>query len=285
LIRIEGLTKYFDEHKAVDALSLAIGRGEVFGLLGPNGAGKSTTVRMLNTLSLPSEGEATINGFDIVKDAYKIKKIIGVACQELNLDKELTGRENLRIHGLMHRMKDMDRQIEVLLEWTELSDRADDLVQKYSGGMQRRLLIARAILHNPELIFLDEPTVGLDPQVRRQIWDLIRELRHKHVTVVLTTHYIEEAELLCDRIGILDHGRLIALGSPEDLKQQVGRFVVEVRNNGMTHYQLFGSREDACRHAEGLSRDILIRESNLEDVFVHLTGKRISPQRQRGTEK
>ena len=259
----------------MDGLTLHIRQGEVFGLLGPNGAGKSTTVRMLDTLSVPSAGKATVNGFDVVRQAHHVKRIIGVACQELNLDKEMTGRENLRIHALMHRMKDANQKIEALLKWSGLEDRADGMVAKYSGGMQRLLLISRAILHRPEVVFLDEPTVGLDPQVRRQIWDLVRELRQQNATILLTTHYIEEAELLCDRIGILDGGKLIALGSPAELKRKVGRFVVEIRNNGATHYRLFKSREDARRHADQMNSDILIRESNLEDVFIHLTGKRI----------
>lgn len=275
MIRAEGLTKYFGNMVALDGLTLHIRQGEIFGLLGPNGAGKSTAVRMLDTLSVPSAGKATVNSFDVVREAHAVKRIIGVACQELNLDKEMTGRENLRIHALMHRMKDANGRIDSLLKWSGLEDRADGMVANYSGGMQRLLLIARAVLHKPEVVFLDEPTVGLDPQVRRRIWDLIRELGRRNATVLLTTHYIEEAELLCDRIGILDRGKLIALGSPAELKQKVGRFVVEIRDNGTTHYQLFRDREDARRHANEMSSDILIRESNLEDVFIHLTGKRI----------
>ena len=275
MIRTEGLTKHFGSMVALDGLDLHIRRGEIFGLLGPNGAGKSTAVRMLDTLSAPSAGRAFVNGFDVVREACKVKRIIGVASQELNLDKELTGRENLRIHALMHGMKDADEQIDSLLKWAGLEERADGMVSKYSGGMQRLLLIARAILHKPEMVFLDEPTVGLDPQVRRRIWDLVREMGRNGATVLLTTHYIEEAELLCERIGVLDRGKLIALGSPAELKRRVGQFVVEIRNNGVTHYRLFGCREDARRHAEEISSDVLVRESNLEDVFIHLTGKRI----------
>lgn len=274
MIKAENLTKHFGKIRAIDGLNLHIKQGEIFGLLGPNGAGKTTTVRMLNTLTVPSAGEAKINGFDVVREAHKVKRLIGVAPQELNLDKELTGRENLRIHGLMHRIKDIDERIETLLKWTELADRAESLVNTYSGGMQRRLLIARAILHRPEVIFLDEPTVGLDPQVRRQIWDFIRAMGQQNVTVLLTTHYIEEAELLCDRVGILDHGRLIALGTPTELKEKIGRFAVEIRDNGVTRYRLFDRREAACSLAETMDDDVLIRESNLEDVFIKLTGER-----------
>lgn len=275
MIKTQSLSKHFGQIKAVDGLNLHIKQGEIFGLLGPNGAGKTTTVRMLNTLTAPSSGEAVINGFDVVREADKVKQLIGVAPQELNLDRELTGRENLRLHGLLHRMKDIDERIEDLLKWTELSDRADSLVKTYSGGMQRRLLIARAIMHRPRALFLDEPTVGLDPQVRRQIWDLIRGLEQQGVTVLLTTHYIEEAELLCHRVGILNHGKLIVLAAPSELKARVGHFVVETPDNGVTNYRLFDSREEAYKFAEEKDDDVLIRESNLEDVFIKLTGERI----------
>lgn len=275
MIKTENLTKQFGQIKAVDGLNLHIKQGEIFGLLGPNGAGKTTTVRMLNTLTKPDAGRAEINGFDIVREADKVKQLIGVAPQELNLERELTGRENLRLHGLLHRMKGIDEMIEELIKWTELSDRADSIVMTYSGGMQRRLLIARAIMHRPRVLFLDEPTVGLDPQVRRQIWDMIRGLEQQGVTVLLTTHYIEEAELLCHRVGILNHGKLIAMGTPLELKAQVGYFVVEILDNGVTNYRLFDSREVACQFAEERADDVLIRESNLEDVFIKLTGERI----------
>ncbi len=275
MIRIEDLSKHFEGVFALDGLSLHIEKGEIFGLLGPNGAGKTTTVRLLNTLTRPSRGKAGINGFDVVKSAREVKRIIGVAPQELNLDKELTGRENLHIHGLLHRMKDIEDRVQTLLAWTRLSDSADRLVRTYSGGMQRRLLIARAIMHRPEVIFLDEPTVGLDPQVRRQIWDLIRGMSQQGVTVLLTTHYIEEAELLCHRVGILDRGKLIALGTPDELKARVGQFALERQSNGTTRYQLFGSREEACRLNPDAGKNALVRESNLEDVFIKLTGERL----------
>ncbi len=275
MIKTEGLTKYFGNIKAIDNLNLHIKEGEVFGLLGPNGAGKTTTVRMLNTLTLPTSGRAEIDGLDVVKQANEVKRLIGVSPQELNLDKELTGRENLRLHGLLHRMKGREERIEELLKWAGLSDRADNLVRTYSGGMQRRLLVGRAIMHRPKVLFLDEPTVGLDPQVRRQIWDIIRDLTRQGVTILLTTHYIEEAEMLCHRVGILNHGELIALGTPRELKAKVGHFVVESLDNGVTNYRLFNTRENAYKFAEQRADDVFIRESNLEDVFIKLTGERI----------
>lgn len=275
MIITEDLTKHFGQIKAVEKLNLHIVKGEIFGLLGPNGAGKTTTVRMLNTLILPASGRAEINGLDVVREATKVKRLIGVVPQELNLDRELTGRENLCLHGLLHQMKGIEERIEYLLKWTGLSERADSLVKTYSGGMQRRLLVARSIMHRPGVLFLDEPTVGLDPQVRRQIWDLIRNLKQQGVTVLLTTHYIEEAELLCHRVGILSHGKLIVLGTPPELKAQIGRFVVESLDDGVTDYRLFEGREEAYRFAKTRGDDVIIRESNLEDVFIKLTGERI----------
>ncbi len=275
MIKIEELTKHFRQIKAVEGLNLHIKEGEIFGLLGPNGAGKTTTVRMLNTLSLPTSGLAEINGFDVVREANQVKQLIGVSPQELNLDKELTGRENLCLHGLLHRMKGIEERIDELLEWTGLSERANSLVKTYSGGMQRRLLVARAIMHRPGVLFLDEPTVGLDPQVRRQILDLIRSLQQEGVTILLPTHYIEEAELLCHRVGILNQGKLIALGTPEELKAQVGHFVVESLDDRVTNYRLFDQREEAYHFAEQRNDDVFIREANLEDVFIKIAGERL----------
>lgn len=275
MIKTEGLTKEFGKIRAVDTLNLHIKEGEIFGLLGPNGAGKTTTVRMLNTLTRPTAGRAEIDGLDVVTSARKVKRLIGVSPQEINLDRELTARENLRIHGLLHRMEGIEERIEELLSWTGLLPRADNLLKTFSGGMQRRLLVARSIMHRPKVLFLDEPTVGLDPQVRRQMWDLIRSLQQEGVTILLTTHYIEEAELLCQRVGILSHGKPVALGTPQELKAETGCFVVESLDGGVTNYRLFESRQDACEFAQTRGDDVLIRESNLEDVFIKLTGERI----------
>ncbi|MEW6607500.1 MAG: ATP-binding cassette domain-containing protein [bacterium] len=276
MIKTEGLTKHFGKIKAVDDLNLHIKKGEIFALLGPNGAGKTTTVRMLNTLALPTSGRAEIDGLDVVSSADKVKRIIGVCPQEINLDRELTAYENLHIHGLLHRMEAIPQRIDELLAWCGLAERANHLLKTFSGGMQRRLLVTRAIMHRPKVLFLDEPTVGLDPQVRRQIWDLIREMNRQGVTILLTTHYIEEAELLCHRVGILNHGKLIALDSPEELKAKVGHFVVESLDDGITNYRLFDKQEEAYKFAEQKADDVVIRESNLEDVFIKLTGERIN---------
>lgn len=275
MIKTEALTKDFGQVRAVKKLNLHIRKGEIFGLLGPNGAGKTTTVRMLNTLTLPTSGTAEIDGLNVVKEANKVKRLIGVSPQEINLDWELTARENLWIHGLLHRMEGIEERIEELISWAGLSLRSNDLLKTFSGGMQRLLLITRSIMHRPRVLFLDEPTVGLDPQVRRQIWDLIRDLNRNGVTILLTTHYIEEAELLCHRVGILSHGKLIALGTPSELRAKIGCFVVESLDDGATNYRLFDRREEAYKFTEGRVDGVLIRESNLEDVFIKLTGERL----------
>ncbi len=275
MIKLENLTKDFGRLRAVDRLNLHINGGEIFGLLGPNGAGKTTAIRMLTTLTRPTAGEAQVAGLDVVKSSFKVKQLIGVSPQEVNLEQDLTGRQNLHIHGLFYRMNGIRERAAELLDWVGLTKRADDIIRTYSGGMQRRLLIARAIMHKPKILFLDEPTVGLDPQVRRAIWDLVRGLNRKGITILLTTHYIEEAELLCHRVGILSHGKLIVLGTPEELKAKIGGFVVESLDNGVTNYRILQTREEAYDFARTRTDNVRIRESNLEDVFIKLTGERI----------
>ncbi|MGB9792340.1 MAG: ABC transporter ATP-binding protein [Thermacetogeniaceae bacterium] len=277
MIEIRGLCKYYGQIKAVDGLDLTIKRGEVFGLLGPNGAGKTTTVRILTTLARPTAGEVYINGWKVSRRSVQVKKEIGVVPQHINLDQELSAWENLELHARLHRIPARERRarIQELLAFVELEERKDTPVEHFSGGMKRRLMIARALLHKPSVLFLDEPTVGLDPQVRRRIWDLIRRLNGQGITILLTTHYIEEAELLCHRVGIMNKGKLIALGTPAELKAKVGKVVVEVPNQTETEYHVFETREEALRYAGGLSHDVVIRESNLEDVFVELTGHKV----------
>jgi ABC-2 type transport system ATP-binding protein len=278
MIFTKELTKRYGDYTAVDRLNLEIEEGKVFGLLGPNGAGKTTTLKMLITLLRPSSGFAKIFGLDTVKDALKVKKIIGVSPQEINLDKDLTGRENLYLHGLLHRIKNLKERIDWLLNWIDLTEWADHLVKEYSNGMQRRLLIARAIMHKPKVLFLDEPTVGLDPWMRRKIWSLIKKIESQGITVVLTTHYIEEAEILCNTVAILNKGRLIATGSPESLKKEVAEVIVEAREGDRTIKKFFKDRDDANRYACNFKGDVYIRKVNLEDVFIKLTGKRIKEE-------
>lgn len=234
MIEIKGLTKDYGRIRAVDDLHLRIEQGEIFGLLGPNGAGKTTTVRMLTTLARPTAGEAYIAGCEVQRDLARVRQEIGVVPQHMNLDQELTARENLELHGRLYKMPAAERRkrVEELLFFVDLQEREGELVSRFSGGMKRRLMIARALMHLPRVLFLDEPTVGLDPQTRRRMWDLVRQMNRDGVTVLLTTHYIEEAEALCHRVGIMDRGRLIALGSPVELKERVGRFAVEILKRG-----------------------------------------------------
>ncbi len=261
---------------AVNDVSFSVGKGEVFGLLGPNGAGKTTTIKMLTLLSRPTGGGATIDGCDIETRRKDIKKRISVVPQENNLDRELTAYENLMIYGMLHSISDRVRKIQQCLELVALWDRRDSVISSFSGGMQRRLLIARALLTEPLVLFLDEPSIGLDPLIRRQIWDIIRKTRIDGRTVVITTHYIEEAEALCDRVGILAKGSLIAIDSPSNLKSMVGEFIVEfINGDGKLIQHICRDREEAHAVAKGTEQAVTIRKTNLEDVFVKLTGERI----------
>lgn len=263
---------------AVDNLSLKIETGEIFGLLGPNGAGKTTTIRMLTMLTKPSGGCILYNDKNISDYEQEIKKYIGVVPQHINFDQDLTVWENMELHGRLHHMPKKQRRARIneLLEYVELQDRINDSVKKLSGGMKRRLLIVRALMHNPQILFLDEPTVALDPQVRRRIWDLIRRLPKDGVTVVLTTHYIEEAENLCNRVAILNKGKLIKMDTPSQLCRQLGNYVVEWDGENSREYKFFNTRHEAVQFASAIETNTTIRRSNLEDVFVELTGRTVN---------
>ena len=278
MICIEGLVKKYGERTAVNKLSLTIEQGETFGLLGPNGAGKTTTIRVLTMLTQPTAGQVTIAGCRLPQEELAVKAVIGVVPQHFNLDADLTARENLQLHGRLHHMPqaERERRVEELLDYVELTDRANDMVNTFSGGMKRRLMIARALLHQPQVLFLDEPTVGLDPQVRRRLWDLIRRLNGEGLTVLLTTHYIEEAESLCSRVAIMEKGRLIALNSPAVLCERLGSYVVEWLECEGSQYRFFGSRPEAAAFAGSLEVNATLRQTNLEDVFIELTGRRVS---------
>ena len=279
MISIENLTKRFGERIAVAGIDLEIKSGEIFGLLGPNGAGKTTTVRILTLLSKKKSGSVKICGHDIEKARERIKEPIGVIPQHMSLDQDLTGRENLVLQARLHHLKNkaaMEQRINEILEFVELTDRADDKSRRYSGGMKRRLMIGMALLHKPKMLFLDEPTVGLDPQVRRKMWDLIRKMNEAGMTVLLTTHYIEEADQLCRRVAIMNRGRIIAVDTPQKLKEKVGRVVVEhMEADGMIN-KFFDNREQAASYVAGLNSNATVREANLEDVFIELTGRRVN---------
>ncbi len=276
----ENLTKSYGNVKAIQDLDLIVYSGEIFGFLGPNGAGKTTTIRVMTTLTKPTSGCVRINGFDVVKDADKVKEAIGVVQQHLTLDCDLTIRENMEFHARLHHISSAERKrrINELLEYVELTEYADRMVNTLSGGMKKRAAIVSSLLHEPKVLFLDEPTVGLDAQGRRRLWDLVRRLNLDGTTIFLTTHYIEEAEALCGRVGVMHHGRLIALDTPLALLEKLGSVVVESLVDKETHYQFFANRGAANRYVQTLSSDartVIIRDSNLEDVFVELTGQKV----------
>jgi ABC-2 type transport system ATP-binding protein len=225
IIAVEALTKVFSAFVAVDHISFAVKKGEIFAFLGPNGAGKSTTIKMLTTLLHPSGGRILMSGFDPVISPHKVRQTFGIVFQDPSLDEELTAFENMEYHGILYNIPRETRRQRIgeLLGIVELWDRRDDFVKNFSGGMKRRLEIARGLLHHPVILFLDEPTLGLDPQTRNLIWNYIRELNRSHgVTVFFTTHYMEEAERVAGRIAIIDHGRIIVQGSPGELKTRTG---------------------------------------------------------------
>lgn len=280
MIEISGLSKEYSGEKVVDGLDLHVSKGEFFGFLGPNGAGKTTTIRILTTLTKPSSGQVLINGLDVARDPANVKSEFGIIQQHLSLNRDLTIGENLELHARLHHLAKKQRRerIAELLDYVELSDHADYLIDDVSGGMKRRAMIARALLHRPKLLFLDEPTVGLDAQTRRKVWDLIRRMNSEGTTVFLTTHYIEEAEALCQRVGVLHHGRMIANGSPLSLRQKLGMIAVEVNLSGNgTEYDYFPDREEAAEFIQTLPKmeRVIMRESNLEDVFIELTGQKV----------
>ncbi len=275
ILELKNVVKYYNRVRAVDGVSFRVWQGEIFGLLGPNGAGKTTIIRMLTTLTRPTAGETYVAGYPVGSRQVEVKRCIGVVPQVNNLERELTGRENLLLHALLHRMpRDVrERRIKDLLAYVGLEEWADVRVQHYSGGMARRLLIARALLHQPLILFLDEPTIGLDPPTRRKIWDLLQLMNREGVTVLLTTHYIEEAETLCHRVGIIDRGRLIALGSPAELKERLGSYCVEFLSARGTKRRFFTTRAEANAYAQSQDVDTVVRRTDLEDVFVELTGR------------
>ncbi len=264
------------EKTAVDGLSLSVRRGEVFGLLGPNGAGKTTTIRMMTMQTRPTEGRIFYDGRSTEHSPVDVKRLIGVVPQHVNFDQDLTVGENLELHARLHHMGKREREARIreLLRYVELEDVRNDGVRRLSGGMKRRLLIMRALIHHPRVLFLDEPTVALDPQVRRRIWDLVRGLARDGVTVFLTTHYIEEAENLCQRVAILNKGKLAALDTPENFKERLGKFTVEWDGSEGREYRFFGEKQEAAAFAGTLEHGAHIRRTNLEDAFIELTGRR-----------
>ncbi|NPV50266.1 MAG: ATP-binding cassette domain-containing protein [Candidatus Methanofastidiosum sp.] len=300
MIDIKNLTKKFGNLTAVDNLNLQIKEGEIFGLLGPNGAGKSTTLFMLTTLKPPTSGTAIINNYDIIKQSDKVRKSIGIVFQDPSSDEILTGYENLKLHGWLYDMPDnlREQRIKEVLELVDLTNRKDDLVKKYSGGMRRRLELARGLMHHPKVLFLDEPTLGLDPQSREYIWSYIEKLANEEkITIIITTHYMEEADKLCDRMAIIDFGKIIVLGTPEDLKKGLGGDIIRlkaknlnleslkdlsyIKNITASNEEVSLTVEDANIHIQeilsivGKIDSAEIRSATLDDVFIHYTGREI----------
>lgn len=278
VIRCEGLRKYFGDLKAVDGIDLEVRRGEIYGFLGPNGAGKTTTVRMLTTMERPTSGTVWIDGHETSKDYIAARRSIGIIQQQHSLDKDISVRENIIHHALMQGMslKDSKRRMMELCDTMELTGRLDDLVASLSGGWKKRVAIVCSMIHDPEVLFMDEPTTGLDTQSRNLLWRMIRALNRQGTTIFLTTHYIYEAESLCDRIGIIDKGRLIAEGTPDELVSSVGRFVMVRTDEELDEVSLtfFPDRESAMEAADVHSgeHNTVVRKTTLEDAFLEITG-------------
>lgn len=306
MIQVKALTRNFGALVAVNTLNFSVREGEVFGLLGPNGAGKSTTLSMLCTILKPTSGTATINGVDVTEHPAQVRRMIGIVFQDPSIDDRLTGRENLEMHANLYGVPSADarKRIDEVLELVELKDRADLLMRTYSGGMRRRLEIARGLIHYPKVLFLDEPTIGLDPQTREHIWTYIAALsKRENITVVLTTHYMEEADELCERVAIIDYGKIIALDTPRRLKDGLEGDRISIKTEGAAELaqkldQLSLAKDLKISHDElklvakngeslmprvvevaaGLGvriESMSIREPTLEDVFLHFTGREI----------
>ncbi len=250
IIKVSKLTKKFRNFVAVDHISFEVQKGEIFAFLGPNGAGKTTTIKMLTTLIKPTSGTIRLNGFDPVKDQDDVRRSFGIVFQDPSLDDQLTASENLEFHGVLYGVpKELRQQrIEELLKFVELWERRNDLVKDFSGGMRRRLEVARGLLHHPEILFLDEPTLGLDPQTRNHLWNYLTELsRQEKITVFLTTHYMDEAEKAAQRIAIVDHGKIVALGSAKQLERQTKTKSLEEAFIALTGYEI---REEEMKGAD-----------------------------------
>ncbi|MFZ3062698.1 MAG: ATP-binding cassette domain-containing protein [Actinomycetota bacterium] len=301
IIQAEELTKEFNGLVAVNKVSFTIDKAEIFGFLGPNGAGKTTTINMLCTLLKPTSGTAILNGYDVVRQPNDVRRSIGLVFQDPSLDDRLTAWENLQFHALVYGVPKEHRlqRMEEVLKMVELYDRRNDTVKTFSGGMKRRLEIARGLLHFPKVLFLDEPTLGLDPQTRSHIWNYIHELKDREgITIFLTTHYMDEAEH-CGRIAIIDYGKIVALDTPDNLKKQVGGDIITVKTdndeeaqeivrglykievtrdeNGI-HFEIVGGEEFIPRFVKEFGRpirSISLRRPTLEDVFLKLTGRAI----------
>ncbi|MGC9069717.1 MAG: ATP-binding cassette domain-containing protein [Elusimicrobiales bacterium] len=299
VVEIYSLSKYFGKIKAVDNINLNIEKGEVFSLLGPNGAGKTTLISILTTIIKPSSGIARVCGYDIIKQSLDVRREIGIVFQEPSLDDLLTAEENLTLHAMLYGMKgkELKKRVSEMLDIVGLGDRKKDIVKTFSGGMKRRLEIARGILHIPTILFLDEPTLGLDPISRREIWNYILDIKNKHaVTIILTTHYLEEADALSNRIAIINKGRIIELDTPYNLKKKLGDEILKIKGEfeiekieklnfdkkiRVSDGYLTITTKEITSHLSDILlcirkiEDMEIKKTSLEDVFLSITGKKI----------
>ncbi|HDJ28302.1 MAG TPA: ATP-binding cassette domain-containing protein [Proteobacteria bacterium] len=277
MIRIENLKKSYKNIHALKGVSFRVPPGELFAYLGPNGAGKTTTIRILSGLTRRSGGDAWLGGFHIEKESLKAKKNFGMVMQSINLDQELTIFENLDIHGRLFNMSSAKRRekIDELLAYVDLIDRKKSLVKQLSGGMKRRLMIARAMVHSPRILFLDEPTVGLDAEIRRRIWGLIKKIQNRGTTILLTTHYIEEAEFLADRVAFLDEGKIVVIDTPQKLMDQTGDWAIDRMDGDKIKTVYFKTRQKADAFIASQQESYTLRRVNLEDSFLSFTGKKV----------
>ena len=275
IIEVRDLVVRFGNVTAVDGISFSVRRGEIFGFLGPNGAGKTTTIRTITTIQRMTSGSIRVDGFDVSDDYLEVRRRIGIAQQHISLDKHLTVRQNIKQHALLHKIprSEMDSRIERAVELLGLDEYMDRLVDELSGGWKRKTSIVCSIVHEPEVLLLDEPTAGLDTKSRHVLWDLVRTLNSHGTTIFLTTHYMEEAELLCDRVAIMDRGRLVAIGTVDELRDMVGRVTVEMSDpDGRTVRRHFPDRESAKAFTNGLGDTYFnIRRTTLEDVYLSIT--------------
>ncbi len=313
---VKNLVKKFGSFTAVNGISFHVEHGEIFGLLGPNGAGKTTTISILSTIISLTSGSAKVHGFDVTKSTDDVRSHIGIVFQDPSLDDELTGMENLDLHARLYGVKGKEKKeaIQRVLRLVELEDKANIQVKAYSGGMKRRLEIARGFIHNPKILFLDEPTIGLDPQTRRKIWDYIKRLNEsERLTIILTTHYMEEADELCGRIAIIDHGKIIKLDTSERLKDSMGGDLIRIgtkkprelvalvkkRKMGIKVAEIGGNVEITTHNGSSAIPKILgaaeaagidveyttLKRPTLEDVFISLTGKDIRAEQASDADK
>ena len=311
IISVKKLTKRFKNLTAVNEVSFNVNEGEIFGFLGPNGAGKTTTINMLCTLLSPTSGEAVLNGYDVTKNRNKVRQCIGLVFQDPSLDDWLTAKENLEFHAMVYNIerKTAKKRIDEVLEIVELKDRKNDLVLNFSGGMKRRLEIARGLIHYPKVLFLDEPTLGLDPQTRNRVWEYIRDLKEKeNITIFLTTHYMDEAEN-CDRIAIIDVGKIIAMDTPINLKKRVRGDIITVETsdnrslneelkkkkvkniifyNNKIQFEVYDSEKFIPKFIKESKEEIIsisARRPTLDDVFLSLTGRKIREETVSGLDR